>query len=99
MATVTITNIDDIPAHRYGVDFPPGARRKIDIEVVNAYSLMEISHALQYIVKNMSREEPKIIVQQHIVGQELKKRNYFERIRDKVRFRRQMSRLNTKGKS
>ncbi len=55
MATVDITNPTGFPVKKYGTEFGPNETIAIDTEILNTYSNMEISRALQYMVHKMDK--------------------------------------------
>ncbi len=54
---VAVTNADERPVRQFGQEIAPGATAYIDTEVALAYSVMEISLALQYIVRKLGEVE------------------------------------------
>jgi len=56
MAMIEIKNISEYDNRKYGQTFIPGETKLIDSEIINSYSLMEISLALQRISNNFNKE-------------------------------------------
>lgn len=93
-STVRITNLDDVQVRKYGRTFGPGEWEDVPIEVMNAYSLAEISKALQYIVKYMPRQQPKVMQSHQIIPVRIEQ-NFHDKLKE-TRFGRWKRRRKTK---
>lgn len=67
MEYITIKNVDDQVVRKYGLEFQPGESKEISSDVLLAYSAMEISKGIQYIVSHMPRQKPKRIQTHEII--------------------------------